>query len=476
MKVLFVASECVPFFKSGGLADVIGSLPEALKNLGIEVRVVLPKYQSLADDFKTKLTLKARVNVKLGWRNQYCGVEEVEYQGIKYYFIDNEYYFKRKFLYGYLDDAERYIYFSRAVLKALPYMDFRPDIIHVHDWQTAIIPLLLKVHYGHDFFYQGIKSILTIHNLQYQGIFANDILKDLLDLGREYFNIESIEFDNNVNLLKGGIVFSDIITTVSPTYALEIQAPFYGQKLDGLIRSRTDKLRGIINGIDYRQWDPVNDPYLIENYSTETLERKVANKTYLQKQLRLKEDSSRPMLAIISRLVAQKGLDLVEYVLDDIIKRDLQLVILGQGEDKYERMFREISLAYSWQISANICFDNELAHRIYAGADYLLMPSLFEPCGLSQLIALRYATIPIVRETGGLKDTVSSYNEYLNKGNGFTFSNYNAHDMLYTIDRALGYFNRQPHWSILKKTAISSDNSWIKSAKKYQKVYSSLMG
>lgn len=475
MKVLFAASECVPFFKSGGLADVIGSLPKALKSLGIEVRVVLPKYQTLAEGFKTKLKLKAKLNIQLGWRNQYCGVEELEYQGLKYYFLDNEFYFKRDSLYGYFDEAERFIYFSRAVLKALPYLDFRPDIIHVHDWQVSIVPLLLKAHYSNDFFYQDIKTVLTIHNLEYQGVFPKEILPDLLDLSYDYLTMDKLEFNNDLNLLKGGIVFCDSVTTVSPTYALEIQDPFYGKRLDGLLRSKPNKLKGIINGIDYSEWDPEKDSLIYEKYSSETMDKKLANKTALQKQLGLKEDPALPVLAIISRLVNQKGLDLIECVLNDLLERNLQLIVLGQGEEKYERLFKEAAKANPYQVSANIRFDNELAHRIYAGADFLLMPSLFEPCGLSQLIALRYGTLPIVRETGGLKDTVLSFNESSQEGNGFSFANYNAHDMLFTIDRSLGYYNLEPYWSNLRKTAIASDNSWTNSAKEYLKVYASLL-
>lgn len=475
MKVLFAASECVPFFKSGGLADVIGSLPKALKSLGIEVRVVLPKYQTLAEEFKARLTPKAKLNVQLGWRNQYCGVEEFEYQGLKYYFLDNEFYFKRDSLYGYFDEAERFIYFSKAVLKALPYLDFRPDIIHVHDWQVSILPLLLKAHYSNDFFYQDIKTILTIHNLEYQGVFPKEILPDLLDLSYDYLTVDKLEFNKDLNLLKGGIVFCDAVTTVSPTYALEIQDPFYGKRLDGLLRSKPNKLKGIINGIDYSEWDSEKDSLIYAKYTGETIEKKLANKIALQKQLGLKKDPALPVLAIISRLVSQKGLDLVECVLNDLLKRDLQLVVLGQGEGKYERLFKEAAKTNPYKVSTNIRFDNELAHRIYAGADFLLMPSLFEPCGLSQLIALRYGTIPIVRETGGLKDTVLSFNESSQEGNGFSFANYNAHDMLFTIDRALGYYNLEPYWSNLRKTAINSDNSWVNSAKEYQKVYASLL-
>lgn len=475
MKILFVASECVPFAKSGGLADVIGSLPKALQELGVEVRVIIPKYKHIAETYKEMMKPKAKLNVKLGWRNQYCGIEELVYQGIHYYFIDNEYYFKRDSLYGYYDEGERYIYFSRAVLAALPYLDYRPDVIHIHDWQGAIIPLLLKAQYGGEYFYQGIKTILTIHNLRYQGIFPNTILGDLLDLSEDYLTADKLEFNNSVNLLKGGIVYADSITTVSPTYAIEIKESFYGEKLDGLLRAHAKKISGIINGIDYAEYNPEKDPLINTNYSAAKLEEKTANKIALQKQLGLKEDATLPMIGIVSRLVGQKGLDLVECVIDDILSRRFQLVILGTGEAKYEKMFLEIAKDNRDMVSANIRFDNTLAHRIYAGADYLLMPSLFEPCGLAQLIALRYGTLPIVRETGGLRDTVLSFNEYTGEGNGFTFFNYNAHDMLYTIDRALSYYGKEPYWDNLRQRALNSDNSWGKSAKEYKRLYSSLM-
>ncbi|MDD4264037.1 MAG: glycogen synthase GlgA [Firmicutes bacterium] len=475
MKILFVASECVPFFKSGGLADVIGSLPKALQELGIEVRVVLPKYQNLKEEYQNRLKTKATLSVKVGWRNQYCRIEELEFDGIHYYFIDNEYYFKRDSLYGYLDEAERFIYFSRAVLKALPYMEYRPDIIHVHDWQTAIIPTLLDAHYGGEFFYSGIKTVLTIHNLKYQGTFAKELLTDMLDLGWEYFNGDQLEFNGGISLLKGGIVSCDVLTTVSPTYALEIQDPFYGEGLDGLLRTTAHKLRGIINGIDYKEWNPSTDKYIFEKYGPRSVKKKSINKLALQKKLGLKEDPDIPLIGIVSRLVSQKGLDLVGHVLDQILAHNLQFVVLGTGESKYEDMFIQKAKESPEKVSANILFDNSLAHQIYAGSDFILMPSMFEPCGLTQLIALRYATLPIVRETGGLKDTVLSFNEYTGEGNGFSFLNYNAHDMLNTITRALSFYNKEPVWTTLRQRAIKEDNSWTLSAKAYSDLYDSLM-
>lgn len=475
MKVLFAASECVPFFKSGGLGDVVGSLPKALKDLGIDVRVVLPKYHTLEDRFRYMLRQKAVLNVKVGWRNQYCGVEELELDGVHFYFIDNEYYFKRESLYGYLDDAERFIFFSRAVLQALPYMDFRPDIIHLNDWQTAIIATFLNAHHERDFFYTGMKTVLTIHNLRYQGTFQKEVLTDMLDLGWEYFDNDKLEHDGGISLLKGGIVSSDALTTVSPSYAQEIQDPFYGEGFDGLLRAMRSKLTGIINGIDYTEWNPAADPHIFTTYDGNTLDKKLENKLRLQESLGLKKDPSIPVISMVSRLVSQKGLDLVAHVFDEILEKNVQFVVLGTGESKYEDRFLEKARKRPFQVSANIRFDNVLAHQVYAGSDYVLMPSMFEPCGLTQLIALRYGTVPIVRITGGLRDTVQAYDETTGKGNGFNFLTYNAHDMLDAVGRALGVYNREPHWTQLRQNAISDDHSWGSSAKAYKELYESLM-
>lgn len=477
VKVLIAAAEAVPFVKTGGLADVIGSLPQALKRTGVDVRVMLPKHEEIPEAFKTHMIPVARLTVPLGWRQQYCGVERLEYQGVTFYFIDNEYYFKRKGLYGHFDDAERYAYFARAVLESLPSIDFRPDIIHSHDWHTGMINVFLKAHYGHSPFYKDIKTLFTIHNLGYQGIFSNEILHDILGLDDSYLTSDKIEFYNAVNFMKAGLVYADLISTVSRTYAEEIQYPYFGEKLDGLLRARQADLTGIVNGIDYSIYDPATDEHIFANYTAKTVDAKQKNKTYLQQQVGLPVRRDVPMIAIVSRLVASKGLDLIEHILDELLAHeDIQLVVLGTGEEKYHRLFEHVAWQYPGKVSVNLHFDEKLAHKIYAGADIFLMPSLYEPCGIGQLIALRYGTLPVVRETGGLKDTVLSYNKYTGQGNGFTFANYNAHDMLYTIKRALGMFYDKPVWNQIIQNAMKSDYSWQESAKRYMELYKKLAG
>ncbi|NMB24193.1 MAG: glycogen synthase GlgA [Firmicutes bacterium] len=475
MKILFIASESVPFFKSGGLADVVGALPKELRRQGIDVSVLLPKYGILPRAFRDTLDFQTSFTTHLGWRNQYCGLETVNYQGIPFYFIDNQYYFNRDVLYGYDDDAERYAFFCRAALQALPKVKLRPDIIHLHDWQTGLVSALLKAHYGQDPFYRDTKTVFTIHNLKYQGVFPKTILTDMLELGWDLFNADGLEFYDNVNFLKAGLAYSDLLTTVSPTYAQEIQYPFFGESLHGFLQKRKDDLLGIINGIDYEVYNPSDDPFIFKTYHIDSPEYKLENKLRLQEQLHLPIDGEIPMIGIISRLVSQKGLDLVGHVLDDILAQDLQLVVLGTGDQYYEDMFRIKASHYPSKLSANIRFDNTLAHRIYAGTDMFLMPSLFEPCGLSQLIALRYGSLPIVRETGGLNDTVTSYNIQTGEGNGFSFTNYNAHDMLYTINRALELYHNKPVWAAIRKNAMEMDFSWNRSAAEYIRLYQKLV-
>ena len=474
MKVVFIASEGVPFSKSGGLADVVGALPKELQRQGISVAVMLPKYGDVPEELASEVKLRTTFEVGLGWRRQYCGVEEVQYQGVQFYLLDNEYYFRRGGMYGYDDDAERYVFFCRAALQALPQVDCKPDVIHLHDWQTAIISLLLQAHYGEDPWYRDVKTVFTIHNLRYQGVFPKEILPDMLEVGWDYFTADGLEFYDNVNFLKAGVAYSDFVTTVSPTYAAEIQYPFFGEKLDGFLRERRQRLVGITNGIDYQEYNPETDPYLAKHFGPNSLRYRVENKLKLQQELGLPVDRKIPMIGLISRLVSQKGLDLVGHVLDEILQESVQLVVLGTGDQYYEDMFRIKAEQYPEKLSANICFDNPLAHRIYAGADLFLMPSLFEPCGLAQLIAMRYGCLPIVRETGGLKDTVQSYNEETKEGNGFSFTNYNAHDMLYTIRRALGFFQDKPVWTRIRRNAMLTDSSWERSAREYVKLYESL--
>lgn len=475
MKVLFVVSECVPFAKSGGLADVAGALPKQLRKLGTDVGVIMPKYETIPTEFKKAMKKIAEMVVRVGWRRQYCGIEMLEHEGIVYYFIDNEYYFKRHQLYGHYDDGERFSYFCRAVLDALPIIPFRPDIIHCHDWHTGMIPFLLREEYRQDPFYALIRTVFTIHNLQFQGIFPREILGDLLNLSDRYFTIEHLEFYGNVSFMKGALVSADVITTVSPTYREEIQTEYYGERLDGLLRARQRDFIGILNGIDEEIYNPQTDPFIARKYDIQTISKKRFNKRALQQYFGLPMQEDIPIIAMVTRLTAQKGLDLVKCVFHEIMAEDVQFILLGTGDWHFEQFFSQMAAVYPDKVKAYIGFNEPLAHQIYAGADLFLMPSLFEPCGLSQLIALRYGTIPIVRETGGLNDTVQSYNEVTGEGNGFSFTNFNAHDMLYTIRRALSFYNDKPIWEKLMKEAMSRDYSWAQSAAKYNEVYADLV-
>ncbi|MCT4563150.1 MAG: glycogen synthase GlgA [Maledivibacter sp.] len=471
MKVLYVASEVVPFVKTGGLADVAFSLPKELRNLDIDVRIILPKYSKIHEIFKKAMTFQKNFNVPVGWRKQYCGVEYLEYEGIPFYFIDNEYYFKRDGIYGFYDDGERYSFFCRAVLETIANIDFIPHIIHCNDWHTGILSTLLKEHYKSNPLYEGIKTIFTIHNLRYQGVFPKEILGDLLSLSMEYYHVNSLEFYGGVSFMKGGINYSDIVTTVSSTYAGEIQNPYYGEKLDGIIKLRKEDLYGITNGIDYELYNPERDEDIFTRYNIDLPEGKKENKVMLQKLLNLPQRKDVPVIGMVSRLAHMKGLDLLLHVLDELMTEDIQMIILGTGEPYFESRLREYASKYSNKIAINILFDEALAHKIYAASDMFLMPSKFEPCGLGQLIALRYGAIPIVRETGGLKDTIISYNEYTHEGNGFSFTNYNAHDMLYTIKRALGLYRDENTWMRIVTNAMKEDYSWKNSAKIYKDLY-----
>lgn len=470
MKVLFAASEGSPFVKTGGLGEVVGYLPRALKKQGVEARVVLPKYEGIDPFFKEKMEFQGDITVPVGWRNQYCGIYKQEHLGVTFYFLDNEYYFKRPGPYGYGDEGERFAYFSRAVLECLPLLDFTPQILHLHDWPTAVVSPLLQAHYGHKSFYQDMRTLLTIHNLHYQGVFPKEILGDLLSLGWDYFKADALEFYDHVNFLKGGIIFSDYLSTVSKTYAWEIQTPFFGEGLDDLLRDRKDRLYGIINGIDYEIYDPMIDPEVFVPYRR-SLSKKQANKVKLQEMLGLEQDKEAPLIAFVNRMVKQKGLDLILHVFDEIMSLGVQVAVLGTGDPRYEDFFRGAAFRYPGRVSASILFDDSLSRKIYAGSDMFLMPSLFEPCGLSQLIALRYASIPIVRETGGLGDTVKPYDEKIKEGNGFSFTNYNAHDMLYTINRAVTFYRDKKTWARIFLNALEGDYSWNRSAREYRDLY-----
>lgn len=475
--ILFAAAEAVPFVKTGGLADVIGSLPKELIRHGADIRVILPQYEGIPERFKAQMEAVCNFEVPVGWRRQYCGINCLRQDGITYYFVDNEYYFKRRDIYGYADDAERFAFFSRAVLEALPRIGLTPQIIHCHDWHTAIIPLLLHAHYRQNIAYTNIRTVLTIHNLHYQGIFPPYVLGDLLGLAEhDFFTQDKVEFYGNVNFLKAGIVYSDVITTVSKSYADEILTPEYGENLDGLLKARERELTGIVNGIDYDHYNPAQDEAIPVNYTWRSAGRKCQNKVKLQECLGLTVNADIPVVAMVTRLVQPKGLDLVTGALDELVKLGLQLVILGTGEEKYVSMFTVAAHRNPHSISSNIYFDEVLSRKIFAGSDLFLMPSLFEPCGIGQLIALRYGSIPIVRETGGLKDTIMPYNEYTGEGNGFSFSQYHGQDMLDAVRRALNAYRDADRWKKIVGSAMRSDYSWRKSAGEYLALYARLCG
>lgn len=475
MKVLFVASESHPFIKTGGLGDVIGALPVALKDLDVDARVVMPNYRDIREDLKENFEYIGHFFVNVGWRNQYCGVLQYVYEGVIFYFLDNEYYFKRDGLYGYYDDGEKFAFFSRAVMEFLKFIEWTPEILHCNDWQTAMIPVLHKLEYIKEDKFKDMKSIFSIHNLFFKGMYSPQVLPELFGYDLEPFFNGSLEHNGAISFLKGAINYSDIIATVSKTYVEEIKTPQYGEQLEGLLKYREKYLVGILNGIDYKEYNPEDDDYIEFNYRYDELENKYLNKESLQKELGLDVDKDIPMIALVSRLTHQKGCDLIIKILDEIINENVQVVILGTGDYMYEESFRSFEKNHKNKFSANIKFSNELAHKIYAASDMFLMPSLFEPCGLGQLIALRYGSIPIVRETGGLKDTIVAYNEFDETGNGFSFKNYSYKELLDTVKYALSVFDNKGKWNNIIKNAMISDNSWEKSANEYIKIYSELL-
>lgn len=476
MKLVFVTAEADPFVKTGGLGEVMGSLPAFLHKQGVDVRVILPKYSTIADHFQKEMTHLAHFDVPVAWRQQYCGLDEMVYQGVHYYFIDNEYYFSRPSIYGEFDDAERFAFFSRAALESLLHIPgFKPDIIHCQDWHTALIPLMLKIFYSQEPLYYPIKTLFTIHNLKYQGIFSQEVLTDIVGLGMEYFTENTLEFHGAVNFMKAALLYADRITTVSPTYAEEIKNPYYGENLDGLLRKRQDSLTGILNGIDYEVYNPMKDPYLVMPSSNFALAKK-ENKKNLQSVVGLPVRGDQALLAMVSRLVDQKGVDLLVHVMTDILALGVQMVILGTGDQRYEEILRYFATRYPENLAIKLEFSDKLAHEIYGGADMLLMPSRFEPCGISQMIAMRYGTVPIVRETGGLKDTVIPYNDMTGVGNGFNFTNYNAHELLFAVERAVKIYQEDKVvWETIRQNALKGDFSWDRSANAYITIYESLL-
>ncbi len=471
MKVLYATSEAYPFAMSGGLADVAGALPKALRRRLVGCRIVMPLYEEIPEELKANMNFITSITVPVSWRRQYCGIFEARYNGIVYYLLDNQYYFKRQGLYGHYDDAERFAFFSRAVLEIIPHIDYTPDIIHCNDWQTAMVPVYLNMFYEHDERYKKIKTVFTIHNIQYQGRYGYELIGDVLGLPSEKSG--TVIYDGGVNLMKGAIVTADKITTVSPTYAKEILDPYYAHGLDRILKDYEDKLCGIVNGIDTIVYDPAVDEAIFENYSAEDFSPKAVNKAELQKYMGLTQNENTALIGMVTRLVKHKGLDLVKCAFEELCKADVQFVILGSGEWEYETFFYEMSQKYPDKVALKLGFVPDLARKIYAGADIFLMPSQSEPCGLAQMIALRYGTIPVVRETGGLNDTIKDIGD--GSGNGFTFANYDAKDMENTLWRAIDGFKDKNGWSILVKRAMECDNSWNSSAGAYIGLYKEIV-
>lgn len=472
MKVLYAASEALPFAASGGLADVAGSLPQALRKRLIGCRVVMPLYSTIKQELKDTMKFITNISVPVAWRRQYCGIFEAKYGGVTYYLLDNEYYFKRDGLYGYYDDAERFAFFSRAILEIIPHIDFKPDVIHCNDWQTALTPLYYSTIYATQPGYENIKTVFTIHNIQYQGVYGKELIDNVVGLDYSHKNL--IEYDDTVNFAKAAIECANAVSTVSPSYAKEILDPWYSHGLDTILKERSFKLRGILNGIDVENYNPETDKDIFKNYSAEKMAGKATNKRELQKFFGLPEKKDTPVMGMVTRLVSHKGLDLCKAVLDELLATtDIQLVVLGSGDTEYEDFFRGLASRYPEQVGLCLGFIPDLARKVYAGTDLFLMPSKSEPCGLSQMVALRYGSIPIVRETGGLRDSVKDSGD--NEGNGFTFANYNAHEMLHSIRRACEGYSDKKGWKILVKRAMESDNSWGKSANEYIRMYKEIL-
>ncbi len=474
MKILFVASEAAPFIRSGGLGDVAGALPKAFNQAGHDCRVIIPFYkEEIKVDLQSNLRYIASTFVDLSWRRQYCGVFEARYDGVTYYLIDNEYYFKRRGLYGHFDDGERFAFFSKAVLEVLPLIDFFPDVLHANDWHTALTPVFLDVFYRYSEDYQKIKTVFTIHNIEFQGKYGTELMGDILGLPDWARSL--VMNGDCVNFMKGGIECASAVTTVSETYAGEILDPFYSYGLEGILSQRRFKLHGVVNGIDQKEYDPKHDKRLFAQYGIKDVAAgKAENKKALLEMINLPYDENRPLVAMVTRLTEQKGMDLVGAVIDDIMRADIQVVILGTGDWKYENMIKAVENRYPNKFRAILAFSQDLASKIYGASDLFLMPSKFEPCGLSQLIAMRYGTVPIVRETGGLKDTVPAYNAETGEGKGFTFKTYNAYDMLDAVWRSYACFYDKAQWSKVVKNAMKSDYGWSVSAQKYLDIFENL--
>ena len=471
MKILFCSSEVVPFAASGGLGDVAGSLPKSLNAEGQDVRVILPLYGKIKEKYSEDLKFIDSFNVSLGWRNQYCGLFTMEQNGVTYYLLDNEFYFNRPNLYGYGDDGERFAFYSKAILESLLHMDFEPDIIHANDWQSALVTLYINVYYRHIQKFQKIKTVFTIHNIAYQGQYGYNMIADTLGLPQEWAH--HAEYNGDTNFMKAAIENADKVTTVSPTYAQEILDPWFAHGLDPILREKQHKLWGILNGIDYESYNPKTDKIIVKNFHADAF---IKNKAVCKKELRslfnLEEDGS-PIISMVTRLVGHKGVDIVVQAMQGLIDKGYQVVVLGTGESQYEEFFRDLAARYPGRVGVEIAFIPALSRKIYAGSDMFLMPNKSEPCGLSQMIALRYGTVPIVRETGGLKDSVKDSQDGV--GNGFTFANYSADELYGACMRAYEGYQDTKGWRVLVKRAMQSDCSWKNSAKEYIRMYEDTM-
>lgn len=469
MQIVLASAEAAPFVKTGGLGDVAGSLPRALVEAGAEVIVMVPKYGSIAEEYKSRMEHMCDFYVSLGWRNEYCGLERLDQDGVIYLFVDNEHYFNRSYPYGFFDDGERFAFFSKAICESLQHLPegFTCDVLHCNDWHTALAPVFLREFYQGLPLYERVKTVFSIHNIAFQGQYSDTILNDILGLAHIPAAASQLRCDDrSINFMMGALHYADAITTVSPTYAQEIQTPEYGEGLDGILRDRSISLQGILNGIDTDAWNPATDPMITANYSLSDMSGKAACKRALQEELGLEVRDDRPLMVMVTRLTRQKGMDLVTYALDRILSGGVQVAILGTGD--YEEPVRYFANKYPGTCAARITFDNALSHRMYAGADLFLMPSLFEPCGLSQMIAMRYGTLPVVRETGGLRDTVQPYNQFTGEGTGFTFANFNGEEMGDAVFRGARLFwDDRAGFDTLVKNAMSSDFSWAKSAHAY---------
>ena len=480
-KILFASSECVPFVKTGGLADVVGALPKEYTKEYWDVRVVLPNYTCIPPQYRDQFEFVDSFYMNLGpyMGEKYVGIMQYEYNNVIYYFIDNLEYFECFYPYSETRwDIEKFIYFDKAVLSMLPIIGFQPDIIHCHDWQTGFIPVYLKTIFQGDQFFWGMKSIMTIHNLKFQGIWDVETVQGLSGLPMELFSPDKLEYKKSGNMLKGGLVYADYITTVSETYCNEIQTPFYGEGLDGLMSARHYDMQGIVNGIDNTIYDPANDSTLFKNFDVSNFRKnKKINKVKLQEMLGLEVDDKKYLIGLISRLTDQKGLDLINYCIEGIVDDYTQLVVIGTGESQYENMFRHYAWKYPEKVSANICYSEDLAHKLYDAADAFLMPSRFEPCGLTQLISFRYGTVPIVRETGGLRDTVEAYNEFDKTGDGFSFANYNGDELLNTVNYSKYiFFDKKAQWNKMVERGMNKNYSWSKQKERYENIYNYLIG